>query len=350
MNVPRFVCASIVWLLSGLLTTFAQTAQPDAGSSHSMRITVVADTKSGQPVTDLDQKDFTVFDNKTARPVTSFKMVSSPDEPVHVILLIDTVNMPFTTVAYARDGIEKFLKTNEGQLASPTTIAVLDDKGVKADSNFSTNGLALSDELDHQQIGLRTITRSSEWGGLERFQICIDSLHRLISSAGQLPGRKIVIWVSPGWPLISGPRIELNAHQQQEIFTDIVSVSTELRENKITLYDTNPIGVTESMQQANYYEAFLKGVSKPSQVQFGNLALQVIAAQSGGLVIEANSDVSGMIQRCLLDAKSWYEIGFDPLPSDKPNEYHHIEVKLDRPGLVVRTRDGFYANPVAGGQ
>ncbi len=43
--------------------------------------------------------------------------------------------------------------------------------------------------------------------------------------------------------------------------------------------------------------------------------------------------------------QSWYEITFDPLPADKPNEYHQIQIKLDKPGLVARTRTGYYANP-----
>jgi hypothetical protein len=32
-------------------------------------------------------------------------------------------------------------------------------------------------------------------------------------------------------------------------------------------------------------------------------------------------------------------------PSEKPNDYHHIEVRLDRRDLIARTRDGYYANP-----
>jgi hypothetical protein len=71
----------------------------------------------------------------------------------------------------------------------------------------------------------------------------------------------------------------------------------------------------------------------------------VLAVQSGGLASESNSDVTGVIRRCLTDASSWYEITYDPPPADGPNQYHHIEVKLDQPGLAARARDGYYANP-----
>jgi VWFA-related protein len=355
-TVAKCVCAFLLALFSGLLTTSAQTAVPAApaasepaitSSTRSIRLDVVAETKSGQPVNNLEEKDFAVLDNKAARAITSFKIVSSADDPVNVILLIDAVNTPFQTVAYARGGIEKFLKSNEGQLANPTTLAVLTDQGVKAETSFSKDGNALGDDLDRQQIGLREITRNSEWSGMERLQICLKALHQLITFAGALPGRKIVIWISPGWPLVSGPRIYLDSHEEEQIFNDVVDLSTQLRETNLTIYNTNPVGVMESMQQADYYESFLKGVSKLNQVQLGDLSIQVLAAQSGGLVIEGNSDVAGMIQRCLLDAKSWYEIGFDPLPADKPDDYHHIDIKIDKPGVVARTRDGYYANPEA---
>jgi VWFA-related protein len=344
MSLPKFVCPFLATVLCGGIAATSQQPLPSAQSIH---LDVVVDTKSGQPVTTLDGKNFTVLDNKTARPITHFKIASAASDPVSVIVLIDAVNTPYQTVSYAREGIEKFFKANEGQLANPTSLAVLTDQGVQFDSNFSKDGNALSDALEHREIGLREINRSSEWGGQERFEICMNALGQLMAFAGPIPGRKIVLWISPGWPILSGPQVYLDGHQANQIFNNIINVSTQLREMNLTLYNINPVGVTESLQRADYYESFLKGISKASQVQIGNLALQVLALQSGGLALESNSDVSGMMLQCVQDAKSWYAMSFDPLPADKPNEYHHIEVRVDQPGMVVRTRDGYYANPVA---
>jgi len=182
-------------------------------------------------------------------------------------------------------------------------------------------------------------------GDPERLQISVKAFQQFLGYASTLPGRKVVLWVSPGWPLISGPHIDLDPKQERQIFNEIVGISTQLRQIDLTVYDINPIGITEPLQRADYYESFLKGITNPSQVQLGNLGLQVIAVQSGGLALEGNTDVAGMIQRCLADAKSWYEIGFSPLPADKPSEYHHIEIKLDQRDLSARTRDGYYTNP-----
>ncbi|MGB8847896.1 MAG: VWA domain-containing protein, partial [Terracidiphilus sp.] len=312
---------------------------------NAIRLDVAVDTKSGQPAPNLRQQDFTVLDNKIPRPVTYFKIKGAADEPVHVVILVDAVNIPYQMVAWSRQEVEKFLKANEGKLTYPTSIAVLTDQGVQIDKGFSTDGNTLSADLEHREIGLRQITRDSEWSDPERLQICIQAFQQFLGYASTLPGRKMILWVSPGWPLVSGPHIDLSSNQERQIFNEIVGISTQLRQIDLTVYDINPVGIAESLERADYYESFLKGVTKSNQVQFGNLGLQVIAVQSGGLAIEGNSDVAGMIQRCLTDANLWYEIGFTPLPADQPNEYHHIEIRLDQRDLSARTSDGYYANP-----
>lgn len=346
LNIARLAAILFAALLPPFFAAHAQMSLPAiAPPSQSFKFDVAVNSKSGQPVTTLHQQDFTVLDNKTPRPITSFKIMTPAQEPVRVILFVDAVNTPYETVAYVREGVEKFLKANEGTLANPTTVAVLTDQGAQIDSGFSTNGNALNDDLQHHEIGLRQINRASEWSGPERLQICMNALHQILGFTSTLPGRKVILWISPGWPLVSGPGIYLSAKQEQQTFDTIVNYSTQMRRDNVTLYNINPVGVTESLQREDYFETFLNGIAKPSQVQLGNLGVQVFAIHSGGLALGSNSDVTGMIQRCLSDVQSWYEIGIDPPPSDKPNEYHHIEIKLDQRDLIARSSDGYYANP-----
>ena len=134
-----------------------------------------------------------------------------------------------------------------------------------------------------------------------------------------------------GWPLLSGPRIELDAKQQRQIFANVVSFSNQLREADVTLDSVNPLGAEEGVLRANYYQEFLKGVGTPSKVDLGDLALPVLALQSGGLALQGSTDVAGMLRRCFEDLQSWYEISFDPPPADAPETYHHVSLKVDRP-------------------
>jgi hypothetical protein len=93
------------------------------------------------------------------------------------------------------------------------------------------------------------------------------------------------------------------------------------------------------------YQQYLKGVRSARQVQIGNLALQVLAYQSGGRVLNSSNDVAGEIGTCVSDANAFYVLSFDGLPGDGPNEYHALEIKIDKTGLAARTRSGYYAQP-----
>jgi hypothetical protein len=55
--------------------------------------------------------------------------------------------------------------------------------------------------------------------------------------------------------------------------------------------------------------------------------------------------VAGEIAACVADANAFYVLSFDALPGDGPNEYHALDIKIDKPGLAARTRSGYYAQP-----
>ena len=341
--------AAIVFaaLLPGCVAALAQQGPSPTGTDDkTIYLNVVVAGKSGPPVSGLTQQDFTLLDNKAPRPITSFKAVSADQEQMETIVLLDAVNARFSTVSYAQAEVQKFLTANGGKLAQPTALAFLTDKGLQADSNFSTDGNALSVSINNHTSRLREIKRSAGfWGADEQFQISLNAIHQLTSYASSLPGRKLVLWVSPGWPLLSGPGVEMDTAERRKIFGDIVDFSGLLRHANVTLYDINPIGPGESVQGADYYQSFLKGIRDPGQTNLGNLGLQVLAVQSGGLVLLGSSDIAEMLQQCTADARNWYEIGFSEAPTEKPNQYHQIDIKIDKPGLKARTRTGYYAQP-----
>jgi VWFA-related protein len=339
----------LVTLLCTAATSAAQelaSAAPTAAASK-IYLDVVVSPKSGPPVADLQQQDFTLLDNKSTQAITSFQAFTGREAPMKVVLVIDAVNTGTQRIGYERIQIDKFLRAEGGHLAYPVALAVSTDRGISIAAELSSDGNALSDALDKQDIAIRAIGRSAGfYGAAERLQYSLAALHQLTASLAPQPGRKIVLWVSPGWPLLSGPHVELGSKQQQQIFSDVVSFSTQLRQARITLYSVNPAGSTESVLRASYYKDFLKGVSKPNQVVAGNLGLPVLAVQSGGLALELNNDLTALLQECISDVAPYYEISFDPAPAERPDEYHSLEIKLAKPGLSARTRQGYYAQPL----
>jgi len=338
------------FLLATLLCAAAAPAQQNSPQVQvgggKIYLDVTVSPKSGPPVADLQQQDFTELDNNSPQTITSFAAVTGRQAPVEVILVIDAINTDAREIGYERIQIDKFLRTEGGHLAYPVAVVVATDTGAKIAENFSSDGNALSAAMDRDQIGLRDIGRSAGfYGATERLQYSLQALNQLIGGEAPHPGRKILLWVSPGWPLLSGPNVELDSKQQAGIFAQIVELSTQLRQARVTLYSVNPLGAGESVFRGTYYEEFLKGVSKPSQVNLGNLGLQVLAIQSGGLELDYNNDLAGLLQQCISDAAPYYEISFVAAAAERPDEYHRIEIKVAKPGLTARTRQGYYAQP-----
>jgi VWFA-related protein len=323
-----------------------QSASPAQPPSNQIVLDVVVTPKSGPPVPDLQQQDFTLLDNKSPQPITSFKAVPGREAPAEIIIVIDAVNTGYRTLSIERTQLGKFLRAEGGHLAYPIALTVFTDKGIQVLGNFSSEGNALGDTLDHSEIGLRDLTRAAGfYGAEERLQLSLRVFGQLAESESRRPGRKIMLWVSPGWPLLSGPRVELDSKQQAQIFSDIVRLSTQLQSAGVTVYNVNPLGSNEALLRTSNYKNFLKGVSKPNQVLLGNLGLQVFATQSGGLVLDLNNDVASLLQQCISDIAPYYEISFAAPAAERPDEYHHLEIRIDKPGLTARTRQGYYAQP-----
>jgi VWFA-related protein len=322
-----------------------QKTPPTPAAAATIDLDVVVTPRTGPPVADLQQQDFTVLDNKSPQHITSFHAFGGSQAPIQVILVIDAVNLPYERIAYERGEIDKFLHANGGRLAYPTSVAFFTDKGIQVQQGFSTNGIELSSSVDSYAVGLRDIRRSSQFEASDRFQLSINALRSLVGSVADRPNRKIVLWISPGWPLLSGPGVYLDSRQQNQLFSTVVDLSTQLRQAHVTLYSVNPIGAEESVGRTFYYQDFVKGVAKPGQVQVGDLSVQVLATQSGGLVLNGSNNITGLLEQCLADTEAYYELSFSPAPSDHRDEYHHLTIQVAKPGLTARTRDGYYSQP-----
>jgi VWFA-related protein len=249
--------------LSCCLVASAQqpTPQTQVGTSK-IFLDVVVTPKSGQPVTGLQQQDFTLLDNKAPQTITSFQAVAGRDAPVEIVLVIDAVNADVQIMGEERLQIDKFLRAEGGNLAYPISIVAVTDRGIQKVADFSSDGNALSAALQKSDTGLRDINRSSGyWGASERLQLSLNALGQLTASLAPRPGRKLILWVSPGWPLLNEPDHEIDSRQQQQVFATIMGVSTDLLKDSITLYSVDPEGAGESPMRASDYEPFLKPVS-----------------------------------------------------------------------------------------
>ena len=313
-----------------------------------IQIDVVVRDAADKPVTGLQPWDFTTLDNEKPRKILSFRAFSDdavkPDPPVEVILVIDMLNLPFQQVAFVRREIDEFLRQNGGKLRQPVSLILLTDKGIRVQPRPSLDGNALAEIAGQIKGSISTINPAMGGEGyVERFQISVKDMGIIAENEARKPGRKLLIWVGPGWPLLNRPQDAYSDRTQQRYFTGIVELTTRLREARIAVYSVAPS--SEQGTQVLLYRQFLKGVKSFRDADSGNLALKVLATETGGQILGPDNNVSGQINRCIEDANSFYRLSFDPPPAGQANEYHDLGVSVSKPGLSVRTTTGYYNQP-----
>jgi VWFA-related protein len=354
MNTQRL---ALIWLCGvSLSPAIAQPKQsppqPASPVSGNRRIAldVVVTDKSGKPVPGIGQSDFTLLDNKRPQKIAAFRAVENGDKtdpPAQTIILLDDLNASRANVAIQRDQVEAFFKKNAGALPGPVFVALFSISGVEvANSARSPEAAALEMALNRGRDGqLMTAEHLEAYGHVGEQQLSLYTLERLANYEVARPGRKLVIWISPGWPM-ANPEEGLSPKAQRELFGTIVALSDKLRRARITLYAADPYGLHDlDAFENSSYERFAGGAKRPGQVEMGDLGLQVLATQSGGLVLNGSNDVTGEIGRAVADAGAYYVLEFEEPPADGPNERHSLEIRIGRSGLKARARTVYYAQP-----
>jgi VWFA-related protein len=331
---------------------------PGDGKIH---LDVVVTPKSDPAVSGLQQQDFSILDNGVPQTIISFEAVGGRLAPIEVVLVIDAVNIGAREAATVHEEINRFLKTDGGHLDYPTAVAILTVNGLQFQEEFSKDGNAASATLGDHTIPIRGTGRDADRGGAaDRVQISFQGFADLLGRERERPGRKLILCVSPGWPPLFGLENTRDASRQEQVFGNIVEISTQLLEGQITVYSVDPSalgdvdpGLTDPPAyhlRPSDRKAYIEGVSKASDVRMEDLTLGAIATQSGGLALHPGNDLAAELQKCVADAGAYYEISFDPSINNHPTEYHKLEVHVAKPGLTARTRQGYYSLPGRAGE
>jgi VWFA-related protein len=318
-----------------------------AAPQGSLTLDVVVTDKAGAPVGGLQPSDFKLFDNEQPQDLVSVKSASAmnpnADPPVEVYVVIDAINMPFLARANQRQLLADYFNKNDKVLELPTSLLVLTDKGISEQNRPTRDGAALLRVLDASYSGLMQVKRYEGLdGAMLREEDSLKALNLFAMQQSKRPGRKLFIWLGSGWTIYSNPISIGGPKKRQNIYAYIASLSTALREARMTLYDVIPVS---NLGRGDNYMQYVKGVRDINHVDMGDLYLQVLATQTGGQNLIGSSDLANLIERCITDAKTYYVLTYNPPSAAHPVEYHGIEVKVDKPGLKARTRTGYYSQP-----
>jgi VWFA-related protein len=358
VNIPKRVCLVLFLCLPALRSEHPTTAswpqaaplRPSLASAADaavglIQLDALVTDQGGKPVAGLGRSRFTLLDNGQPEKILSFHafdgVSAKQDPPVEVILVIDTIDMPSKLASYEDQEVERFLRQNGGHLTQPVLIYLFSRKGLSVTPQSSSDGNALAAWIVAGSE-LRSIPGAeSAMGGDSPGFLALKALGSVATSERRKPGRKLLVWIGPGWGVGSGASLE-GAKNRDYIFDAILWFSTLLREARITLYS---ISVGETDYRTLVDRGFLNGVKSVRQADFRNLDRKVLASQSGGRVLDSRGDLPSQIDSCVVEAGAFYSLSFDPFPANVANEYHDLKVQVDELGLTARTNTGYYDQP-----
>jgi VWFA-related protein len=170
-------------------------------------------------------------------------------------------------------------------------------------------------------------------------QFTLDSLRQIITSLTGLPGKKGVIYVSNGLPMIPGMELFYEASKGMNDST-ILSRMSEFDRTRIyrqlaatanaqdvTLYTIDASGLSlQGMGSADYATASDPMMSSIGRNNYTD-SLRFLADETGGIAIFNTNDVGPRLELVTQDMFTYYSIGY-PLQASGQDKVHRVKVKL----------------------
>jgi VWFA-related protein len=327
---------------------------------------------SGAPVSGLSESDFTLTENGKTRKPVRFEEIRNPgDAQVQGLIVIDAINIGTPAVRRQVKEIRSFL-AHQKALPFPITIVVVSEGGL-VEGDPSTDPATLLKDLearaaDLQGHGCDTVAPGSDLQsrmedgipasaqgapGLTRadcrqahFLRSMNALHRLFAEQENTKGRAIVVWMGPGWPLpqehesgmVTGSAAPSDAGNM------VVDLSADMRHGQVTFDGISPDEFKRSKGlRRKGAAANIAAASRPEQEAM--LTIPALAEQSGGQALAKSKNIAEAIERCLEDETSFYTLSFDPVVATAQDEYRVLDLKVNKPGMTVRTMHSYFEEP-----
>ena len=174
---------------------------------------------------------------------------------------------------------------------------------------------------------------------VNNLQFTLDSLRQIITSLTGLPGKKGVIYVSNGLPMIPGMELFYEASKSMNDST-ILSRMFEYDRSRIyrqlaatanaqdvTLYTIDASGLSlEGMGSAEYATAadpMMSSIGRNNDTD----SLRFLADETGGIAIFNTNDIGPRLEFITQDLYTYYSIGY-PLQATGQDKVHRVKVKL----------------------
>jgi len=372
-------------------------------TSRLVVVDVVVTDKNEQTIKVLQQGDFTLREDGKPQTITGFE-VHAADAPVRMqpkpklapnlytnaiagpadapvnILLIDAVNSAQMDQMATRKAVVRFLTTlppgqrlavfvlgNQlrmlqdftsdtdklllaAQAYKPEmTLAQLQASDVaetaeflsSASSNASPPSIAALYQMLSDEAGFAQSRRINE---------TLVAFKQLIRAANGYPGRKNLIWLSAGFPLLLRPNS--NPITAYTDFTrEFTEISNMMTAAKVAVYPVDirglvPGGVPASSAMGmGKGQNFSRGFSEVNAdaLSDSQATMRELAAETGGRAFCNRNDVDVAMKRAVELGSTYYTLTYAPSDTKWNGAFRKIKVETPRKDVKLAYREGYYA-------
>ena len=309
-----------------------------------VRVDVTVLDHRGNPVPALKPEDFLIEEDGVPQKVSSLKFIEANGQPdddvslpirspehaaaeaarddVRVFLLFwDEYSIDqFASSIRAREALTKFVST----AFQPTDLVALMDQLTPTDAIRFTRDfrdLGLDVKKLRGRMGLLVPTRSAvedaqlmRGGDIRRLraEVTLSALKSAVVFLGTLrEGRKAVIFFSEGVRGLGSDGIT--------VMSDVVRAANE---SNTAIYTVDPRGLTA------------RGSSE---------SLYLLAENTGGRTIANTNGLDTALREIVHEASAFYLLGYSSIKNPADGKFHQIRVRVNRSGLEVRARHGYWA-------
>jgi hypothetical protein len=195
-----------------------------------------------------------------------------------------------------------------------------------------------------QELSLNLVERYAKDRALRTVRSLVAIAHHL----ERVPGRKNLIWVSGSFPVrwIARDTVPLPgrpASSDQSLGPEIERAARALASSNLAVYPVDARGLRSTAEYAPGRES----ISRRAQFadRSGFETMERLAERTGGRAFVNSNDLGQAISRALEDSRAAYSLGYAPSHDDWDGEFRRIEVKTTRPGVRLRHRRGYFAQP-----
>lgn len=344
-----------------------------------VEVDVIAKDKHGNAVTDLEAKDFQLFDNGRRQQVThvsverpAFRSTAEPldanlkttptttfsnthtNSDSTTAILFDVLNTAREDQATMRTELLKSLD----HLPEGTRVALLVlGENLTVVSDFSESTVSLKNAAENQfhlraegfgpaitaratgsptrdRMILKATTQAFRGEEQERAVRTLAALREICDELARIPGRKSLVWLTSG----------LTADRSQDMKAQI----DRFNDANVTVYTIDARGVL--MDPDANAETDSNDMTQPMQAEREETRANVLAelaGNTGGVFYHNANRLGQAVNQALQDSSIVYVINYYPTHNKWNGELHKLQVRTDRPGVKLRYRENYRANPSA---